>query len=206
MKTTPEKTNTEENEIGKLLQLCYELVVSMDKMTDKTLPLELAKVVKLHSKLALGTALIPIPAGDAAASIANIWSMYTRINKKLGIPLNENIGKTILSGIVTNLVSYGIGMAVGSLLKTLPGLGTVVGTAIMLPISYAITLTAGHIYLTALCTLARRKVPITKKALEDAIDIALKNKETVGKIYETAKKDYKNNKKTIKSEKITLKD
>ena len=101
------------------------LVELMDKQADKMLPQEIAEVVKLHSKLAVGSAWIPIPGADVAAGAVTIWTMYTRINKKLGLSLKENVLKTIASGVATNLAGYITISGVASALKLIPGLGSI---------------------------------------------------------------------------------
>ena len=69
----------------KLLKSSIKLVKFMDKEADKLLPQEIVDVVKLHSKLAVGSAWIPIPGADIAAGAATIWGMYVRINNKIRI-------------------------------------------------------------------------------------------------------------------------
>jgi hypothetical protein len=59
-----------------------ELVKLMDKAADTSLPKQIVDVVKLHSKLAVGSAWIPVPGADVAAGAANIWGMYARISDK----------------------------------------------------------------------------------------------------------------------------
>ena len=59
-----------------LIKTAIKLVELMDKTADQSLPTEIANVVKLHSKLAVGSAWIPIPGADMAAGAANIWGMY----------------------------------------------------------------------------------------------------------------------------------
>ena len=51
----------------KLLESCQDLVQYMDMAADACLPQEIANVVKLHSKLAVGAAWIPVPGADMAA-------------------------------------------------------------------------------------------------------------------------------------------
>ena len=81
----------------KLLESCQDLVQYMDMAADACLPQEIANVVKLHSKLAVGAAWIPVPGADMAAGAATIWGMYIRINNKLKIPFGENIMKSGIS-------------------------------------------------------------------------------------------------------------
>ena len=51
----------------KLLKMSIKLVKLFDKMADESLPRQIVDVVKLHSKLAVGSAWIPVPGADIAA-------------------------------------------------------------------------------------------------------------------------------------------
>ena len=114
-----------------LLKESTHLVELLDKQADAMLPKDIADVVKLHSKLAVGSAWIPVPGADVAAGAATIWTMYTRINSKLGVSLKENILKTIASGVATNLASYAAMAGVASALKFIPGIGSIGGAVLM---------------------------------------------------------------------------
>ena len=54
-------------DIMHLAHVAKELLEAMDKGADKMLPQEVVDVVKLHSKLAVGSAWIPLPGADVAA-------------------------------------------------------------------------------------------------------------------------------------------
>ena len=103
-----------------LLHVSEKLVKMLDETADNCLPKEIANVVKTHSKLAVGSAWIPVPGADVAAGAAVIWGMYVRINNKLGIPFGENIMKSIGSGVATNLASYLAMTGVASAIKIIP--------------------------------------------------------------------------------------
>ena len=140
----------------KLLELAFELVQRLDKVADKNLPQEIVDVVKLHSKLAVGSAWIPIPGADVAAGAATVWGMYIRINNKIGLSFSDNVIKSIGSGVATNLASYIAMSGVASAMKFVPGIGTLGGAIVMSASLYAVTLVSGWIYLKALCTLAEK--------------------------------------------------
>lgn len=127
-----------------------EVIKQTDDLADKIYPEEIVSVVKLHAKLATASALIPIPGVDLIASAASIWLMYVRLNTKLEIPFKENAMKTIVSGISTNLLGYVVSLGIGSGLKLIPGIGTIMGTTIMLAGLYATTLASGWIYIKVL--------------------------------------------------------
>lgn len=178
-----------------LLQTATKLVKLMgllDKQADKILPQEIVDIVKLHSKLAVGAAWIPVPGADIAAGAAAIWGMYIRINSKIGLKVKDNVIKTIASGIGTNLLSYVAMSGIASSLKFIPGLGTLGGALIMSASQYAITLTAGWIYLKALCVLAEKNGPeLDISKLNNAVKDVLSQKDLIKNIFDQAKKEGK---------------
>lgn len=183
------------NAYVELYEAAVALVDALDKSAEKLLPQEIVDIVKLHSKLAVGSSLIPVPGVDVAAGAANIWGMYLRINSKVDLPVKENIVKTIGSGVATNLASYAAMVGVGSAIKAIPGLGTVAGTALIAASLYAITLCAGYVYLQALTLLAQRNGKnFNPSDISDAINEVLKRKDIIKDFIKTAKKDYKNSK------------
>lgn len=176
----------------KLLETCVELIKLLHKEADSRLPQEVANVVKLHSKLAVGSAWIPIPGADVAAGAANIWSMYIRINSKIGIPAKENIIKTVGAGVATNLTSYIAVSGVASAMKFIPGIGSLTGALVMSASLYAVTLASGFVYLKALTALARRKGPdLNVSDIPGAVSEMLKEKGIIKEFIDSAKKEYK---------------
>jgi len=177
-----------------LLDNAKKLVELLDLIADKTLPQQIVDIVKLHAKLVVGSAWIPIPGVDIAASAASIWGMYVRINKKINLPFGENIIKSIGSGVATNLAGYVAVSATGSLLKLIPGLGSIGGAVLMSAASYAATLASGWVYLSALTKLAAKKrgKNISESDLKNSVDEVLNNcKSTIQDFIDSAKKSYK---------------
>lgn len=174
-----------------LLKMAIKLVKVLDKAADESLPQQIVDVVKLHSKLAVGSAWIPIPGADVAAGAASIWGMYARINSKIGLPFGENVMKSIASGVATNLASYLAMTGVASALKFIPGIGTLGGAAIMSVGMYALTLTSGYVYLKALCALADNHKDLNVGNIGDAVNSVMKNKTEVKDFMDAAKKTYK---------------
>ena len=177
-----------------LYEAAVALVTVLDKTAEQLLPQEIVDVVKLHSKLAVGSALIPVPGADVAAGAANIWTMYGRVNSKVGISIKDNVLKTVGSGVVTNLASYMAMAGLGSAIKAIPGIGTVTGTALMSASLYAVTLASGYIYVKALTLLANKgngSIDITQ--IDSAVKEILGNKEVIKNFIKAAKSDFKNN-------------
>ena len=71
--------------------------------------------------------------------------------------IGESIMKTFASGIITNFFFNVMGMLIGSLLKFIPGIGTISGTLIMIVTVYILTLMSGYVYLKSLTALMSKK-------------------------------------------------
>ena len=180
------------SELGHLAHAAYELVEALDKMTDESLPQEISDVVKLHAKLAVGSAWVPVPGADVAAGAVNIWSMYLRINGKRGMKLGESVLKTIASAVVTNLASYAAVLAVGGALKFIPGIGSIGGAVVMSGALYAVTLASGYDYLKALTALLRKGEFVDGNKLKESVDDFMNNNRSeIKNFINAAKKDYK---------------
>jgi uncharacterized protein (DUF697 family) len=175
-----------------LIEVSKHLILLMDKQADQMLPVEVANVVKLHSKLAVGSAWIPIPMADVAAGAVTIWTMYGRINGKIGLSIKDNILKTIASGVLTNLTGYIAMSGVASALKFIPGIGSVGGALIMSASLYALTLASGYVYLKALCLLAEKDGPnLDISKLGSAIKEILADEGFIKNFIKQARKEYK---------------
>lgn len=175
-----------------ILHIAKELVVALDKEAEQRLPYQIADVVKLHSKIAVGAAWIPIPVLDVATSAGNIWTMYVRINNKLSLSVKDNVLKTIASGVATNLAGYLAMSATGSLLKLIPGIGTVGGAVAESACMYALLLCSGYVYMKALCLLAKKDGPnVNLDGLGSAVKEVMKDESFLKSFMENAKQDYK---------------
>jgi uncharacterized protein (DUF697 family) len=182
---------------GHLIRSAAELVRELDRVVDEQLPQKLAGVVKLHAKVAVGAAFIPIPGADIAAAVANTWTMYVRINKEIDLPFGENIAKSLATGVITNIASNAAALLVlASAAKLLPGLGTLGGAAVMAGTIYALTIAAGIVYMKALARILRTKhiQTITEADLKRATDDILKDKASIRDIVSEARKTYKTSK------------
>ncbi len=144
----------------KLLEAIINCIKAVDEtLIDEYLPHEILDIVKLHAKIAVGTGLasgwIPGAGGTIAltASAGAVWSMYYRVNEKLGLPMNKNILKSIATGIGSNLLSYLGVVAVASALSFFPIIGTAPALVIIATSSYILTCTSAYVYFTVLGTL-----------------------------------------------------
>ncbi len=178
-----------------LAEAAVGLVAAMNKSVDEKLPEEIAGVVKLHAGLAVGSAWVPIPGVDVAAGAASIWTMYFRINDKIGIKFGKSIIQSVASGVATNLGAYVVSLGVGEALKFIPGIGSVTGAIVESAALYAITLASGCVYLKALTAVFKKGQPVNGENLSQSVESFLKdNKSEIKNIIKEAKKEYKKEK------------
>ena len=174
----------------KLLKAAVALVKAANKQLDVLMPAKLAEIVKVHAALGVGAAWIPIPGADMAAGVAAIWGMYYRINGELQLPFAENVVKSVASGVGTNLAAYLGVLGVASMLKFIPGLGTVAGAVAMSAAAYALTLASGYVYMKVLTLLLGQKNAndITQSDLKEAVAQVMSDKDDVKSFIHDAKK------------------
>ena len=172
-----------------LLKAAYNLAVVADRATDCAVHQKIADIVKLHAKLAIPAAWIPMPGVDLVAASANTWAMYVRINTALDLPFSDNKLKSLASGIGTNLLSNLPVLGVASVLKVIPGIGTLGGGVIMSTTLYAVTIAAGIVYMKALATLLKKDSELTEVNLQESVDAILSDNAAVKDIIKQAMKD-----------------
>lgn len=163
---------------------------------------EIVSIVNKHSIIAAGAGWVPIPFLDMAVVAGNVWSMYAAINKVLGISFSANLLKSIGSGVVANISSTLISNALLSLLKLVPGIGTISAGLILTAGNYAICTAAGWVYLNALCAIASEDGVIDpsdpdlqkkfRRIIKDQKEASRKIKDELQKEYILAEKAKKN--------------
>ena len=130
-----------------------------EETQDVYLAEDLADIVMKHALGAaaagLGMAWLP-GAGSTASMVAMtgfIWSMYFRINHRIGLKMSKVMVKSIASGMLSNMAQAAIsivGYAALSSVLSLTGIGALLSSAMMAALDYAIVLVGGVIYLKCL--------------------------------------------------------
>lgn len=99
-------------------------------------------IIKNHVGFAASAGLIPIPGADLAAVTAVQLNMLRQLAKQYDIKFMDNIGKTI----ITAVAGSSIARVAASLVKIIPGVGTVVGEMSMAAMSAASTFALGKMF------------------------------------------------------------
>jgi len=152
---------------------------------------EIVNLIYGFAAAAAAAAFIPVPGLDVAAVTADMWIMYTQINRKLGISFSKNFMKSLGSAVIGNLTANLGYFAVGSLLKFIPGVGSVVGGGLMAATVFGMTVAAGWVYLKALSKFYESGNK-SESALKDAVsDILKDDQKGIKDAFAEGKRNYK---------------
>lgn len=106
------------------------------------------KTVKNYMWWSMGAGLIPVPFVDLVAVSGVQLKMLADISKIYGVAFQENRGKALVASllgyVVPSTMSFG---SVGSLLKAIPLVGTLVGTPSMVGFCGALTYALGKVFI-----------------------------------------------------------
>ncbi len=181
-----------------LLKHAVEGVEEIHKMNEKEFGDEVAKIVNTSAIGAtvsgLASGWLPGVGGTIATGICIgfVWRMYLAINKKVGLSLEDNIVKTIASGILTNLAGAIVGSIVlSTVLSFIPG-ANVASPIIMAGVCYAITLVSGIVYIKILTNIFERKKQQNISAEEIKQEYDNMDKDEIKKMLKEQMKEGKN--------------
>lgn len=146
-------------------------------------------LVLQHSLIAAGAAWLPVPGADMVAMTANVWTMYMRINKVVGVKFSENQMKSIGSAVIGNLTANLIAIGAGSLLKFIPGSSLITG-AFLTSLVYATNMTAAWVYIRALTKFVARSTG-NAADLQSCVDDVLSNTSEIKAVFNDSKSNYK---------------
>jgi uncharacterized protein (DUF697 family) len=106
------------------------------------------KVAKNYMWWSMGAGLIPVPFADLVAVSGVQLKMLADISKIYGAEFQENRGKAVIAAligyVVPNTLSFG---SMGSLLKAIPLVGTLVGAPTMVAFCGASTYAVGKVFI-----------------------------------------------------------
>ena len=149
-----------ENEASKLAKaMTPKLDPLCVDQQDKTLSQDLAEIVKIHALGAaasgVGVAWLPGVGSTAAlaAIVGFIWSMYFRINYRLGLKFSKVAVKSLASAILSNLmqaVLSTVGSVALATVLSLTGFGNGAASLIMAALDYSVVMVGGILYLKLL--------------------------------------------------------
>jgi uncharacterized protein (DUF697 family) len=104
-------------------------------MTDEQRDEAASKLVDRFSLWSGAAGLVPIPIVDIAAVGGVQLQMLRRLSEIYGVPFSDNLGKSVIASLAGSVLPASAAtttaMGVGSVMKGLPGVGTVIGALTM---------------------------------------------------------------------------
>jgi uncharacterized protein (DUF697 family) len=105
------------------------------------------EVIKRYSTYAAGAGLIPIPAADMAAVAAIEFKMLGELAKIYDVPFENDRVRPILASVIGGYAAANLGYgAGGSLLKSIPLIGTAMGVLAVPTFAAGLTYAVGKVF------------------------------------------------------------
>jgi uncharacterized protein (DUF697 family) len=105
------------------------------------------KIINSSMLLAAGAGAIPLPIWDTAAVTVVQVKMLADLSAHYGVPFKQNLGQNavaaLLGGLAPAMIARG---ALGSILKGIPGLGSIFGAVLQPAFAAAITYAIGRVF------------------------------------------------------------
>jgi uncharacterized protein (DUF697 family) len=121
------------------------------EMTDERRDEQASQLVDRYSLWSGAAGLIPIPIVDVAVVGGVQIQMLRKLSEIYGVPFSDNMGKSVLASLAGSLIPASTAtttaMGVGSLMKGIPGVGTMVGALTMPAFSAAATYIIGKVFI-----------------------------------------------------------
>jgi uncharacterized protein (DUF697 family) len=143
---THETAESEANETRRSTEVIDAALSAIDKtdsLRDKR-ALELVDRLSLWSGAA---GLIPVPLVDIAAVGGVQLHMLRRLAEIYGVPFSENRGKSILTSLAGAVIPATTATTTTSLMKGVPGLGTVIGALTMPAVAACASWVIGRVFI-----------------------------------------------------------
>ena len=119
--------------------------------TDDLRDQEATQLVDRYSLWAGAAGLVPIPVLDVAVVGGVQIQMLRKLSEIYAVPFSENLGKSVLASVAGAVIPASTAttaaMGAGSLIKGMPGLGTMVGALTMPVISAGATYVIGKVFI-----------------------------------------------------------
>lgn len=100
-------------------------------------------VIRSHVLFSMGSGFIPFPLGDVLAILALHLDMVRQLCRVYDVPFRESQGKAVISALTTSTLSK---MGARSLIKLIPGVGTIAGGIAVSIIAGASTYALGEVF------------------------------------------------------------
>lgn len=108
---------------------------------------EASSIVNTYMGWSAGASFIPLPWLDLAAVTLVQIKMVGDLASLYQVPFSRNVVKTIVAGLLGSLVPAGLARGASSLLKSVPGVGTILGVLTAPVFTTASTYAIGKVFI-----------------------------------------------------------
>jgi len=108
---------------------------------------EASGIVNTYMGWSAGASFIPLPWVDLAAVTLVQIKMVGDLANLYQVPFSRNVVKTIIAGLLGSLVPAGLARGASSLLKAVPGIGTILGVLTAPVFTTASTYAIGKVFI-----------------------------------------------------------
>ena len=105
-----------------------------------------SKIITKYLGWSAGAAFIPVPGFDLAAVTAVQIKMIADIAKVYDVPFKKDATKTIIGSLLATILPSGLAQGASSLVKIVPGIGTILGMATAPAFAAASTYAIGKVF------------------------------------------------------------
>ena len=122
------------------------IVEEVELMEDQERHVLASKTITKHLPWAAGAGLVPVPGLDLAGISAIQIKMLADIAQIYDIPFKKEAAKTIISSLIAAVVPAGMAHTASSLVKAVPGVGTILGMTTGAAFAAASTYALGKVF------------------------------------------------------------
>lgn len=107
-----------------------------------------AAMIRSYASYAAGAGLIPVPMVDMLAIGSVQLKMLAALAERYQVPFNHDLGKSVIAALVGSTVSSRLGSGLArSLMKAIPGIGTLGGALVTPVMAYGVTYGLGRVFM-----------------------------------------------------------
>lgn len=108
---------------------------------------EASKAVKTYMAWSTGASLIPVPLVDLATVTGLQIKMVSRLAAIYDISFSHNIAKSVIGALISSILPVSVARGTSSLIKAIPGVGTILGALTAPAFTTASTYALGRVFI-----------------------------------------------------------
>lgn len=147
--TVSEKTESTidlEPEIPEAEDIANASAESEEKAPVSVAPEDVSATIRSHVIAAMGVGLVPVPVLDIVGVVGIQIKLVHSLSKKYDVRFTENIAKTLIMSLMGGVLPTAVGGSLASLVKMVPGLGSVAGAAGVSVLAGGLTYAVGRTF------------------------------------------------------------